>query len=44
MEKHIVERYSDEIKAQIWERFGIDESALKDLGGFGSSPLTELVE
>lgn len=36
MEKHIIDRYTDDIKAQIWERFGIDQTKLKDLGGFES--------
>lgn len=36
MEKHIIDRYTDDIKAQIWEGFGIDQTKLKDLGGFES--------
>lgn len=36
MEQHIIQRYTDAIKAQIWQRFKIDEATLKELDGFES--------
>jgi amicoumacin kinase len=36
MEQHIIQRYSDSIKSQIWQRFDIDEATVTDLGGFES--------